>query len=109
MCIRDRLKGVEAVAFSARTRMSGVNIGSRQIRKGASDSIKAHVQALGGVFPAEIKETVEEIARRGSTPLVVSDDKSVLGVIELKDIVKGGIKERFADLRNCLLYTSRCV
>ena len=93
------LKGVEAVAFSARTRMSGVNIGLRQIRKGASDSIKAHVQALGGVFPAEIKEAVEEIARRGSTPLVVSDDKSVLGVIELKDIVKGGIKERFADLR----------
>jgi K+-transporting ATPase ATPase B chain len=79
--------------------MSGVNIGLRQIRKGASDSIKAHVQALGGVFPAEIKEAVEEIARRGSTPLVVSDDKSVLGVIELKDIVKGGIKERFADLR----------
>lgn len=93
------LQGVEPVAFSARTRMSGVNIGLRQLRKGASDAIKAHVKALGGVFPVEIKAAVEEIARRGSTPLVVSDDKSVLGVIELKDIVKGGINERFADLR----------
>ncbi|HEY7184536.1 MAG TPA: potassium-transporting ATPase subunit KdpB [Blastocatellia bacterium] len=93
------LQGAEPVAFSARTRMSGINIGSRQIRKGAADAIKAHVQALGGVFPAEIKATVEEIARRGGTPLVVSDDKSALGVIELKDVVKGGINERFADLR----------
>lgn len=93
------LHGVEPVPFSARTRMSGVNIGSRQVRKGASDAIKAHVQALGGIFPVEIKASVEQIARRGSTPLVVSDDKSVLGVIELKDIVKGGINERFADLR----------
>ncbi|HEY7184748.1 MAG TPA: potassium-transporting ATPase subunit KdpB [Blastocatellia bacterium] len=93
------LHGAEPVAFSAQTRMSGINIGSRQIRKGASDAIKAHVQALGGVFPAEIKATVEEIARRGGTPLVVSDDQSTLGVIELKDIVKGGINERFADLR----------
>ena len=98
--IRGRdLQGAEPVAFSARTRMSGINIGSRQIRKGASDAIKAHVRALGGVFPAEVQANVEEVARRGSTPLVVSDDKSVLGVIELKDIVKGGIAERFTDLR----------
>jgi K+-transporting ATPase ATPase B chain len=98
--IRGRdLQGAEPVAFSARTRMSGINIGSRQIRKGASDAIKAHVRALGGVFPAEVQASVDEVARRGSTPLVVSDDKSVLGVIELKDVVKGGIAERFADLR----------
>jgi K+-transporting ATPase ATPase B chain len=98
--IRGRdLQGAEPVAFSARTRMSGINIGPRQIRKGAADAIRVHVQALGCVFPAEVEAAVEEIARRGSTPLVVSDDKSVLGVIELKDIVKGGIAERFADLR----------
>jgi potassium-transporting ATPase ATP-binding subunit len=93
------LQGAEPVAFSARTRMSGINIGTRQIRKGASDAVKMHVQALGGVFPAEVEAAVEKIALGGSTPLVVSDDKSVLGVIELKDIIKGGIKERFADLR----------
>jgi potassium-transporting ATPase ATP-binding subunit len=94
------LQGAEPVAFSARTRMSGINIGSRQqIRKGAADAVQAHVQGLGGVFPAEVQAAVEEIARRGSTPLVVSDDKSVLGVIELKDIVKGGIGDRSADLR----------
>jgi K+-transporting ATPase ATPase B chain len=98
--IRGRdLQGAEPVAFTARTRMSGINIGSRQIRKGAAEAIKAQVRTLGGVFPDEVQATVEEIARRGSTPLVVSDDKSVLGVIELKDIVKGGIAERFADLR----------
>jgi potassium-transporting ATPase ATP-binding subunit len=98
--IRGRdLQGAEPVAFSARTRMSGINIGSRQIRKGASDAIKAHVRALGGVFAAEVQASVDEVARRGSTPLVVSDDMSVLGVIELKDVVKGGIAERFADLR----------
>ena len=98
--IRGRdLRGTEPVAFSARTRMSGINVGLRQIRKGAADAIKAHVQALGGVFPAEVQLAVEAIARRGSTPLVVSDDKAVLGLIELKDIVKGGIHERFMDLR----------
>jgi K+-transporting ATPase ATPase B chain len=93
------LQGAESIPFSARIRMSGINVGSRQIRKGAADAIRTHVQALGGVFPAEVQAAVEEIARRGSTPLVVSDDKSVLGTIELKDIVKGGISERFADLR----------
>jgi K+-transporting ATPase ATPase B chain len=93
------LQGAEAIPFSARTRMSGINIGTRAIRKGAADAIKAHVQSLGGVFPLEVRAVVDEIARRGSTPLVVSDDKSVLGTIELKDIVKGGISERFAALR----------
>ena len=93
------LQGAESIPFSARTRMSGINIGSREIRKGAADAIRTHVQTLGGVFPAEVQAAVEEIARRGSTPLVVSDDKSVLGTIELKDIVKGGISERFAELR----------
>jgi potassium-transporting ATPase ATP-binding subunit len=93
------LEGTEPVPFSARTRMSGINIGSRQIRKGAADAIRTHVQNLGGVFSEKVKAAVEEIARRGSTPLVVSDDELVLGVIELKDIVKSGINERFSDLR----------
>jgi potassium-transporting ATPase ATP-binding subunit len=93
------LQGAESIPFSARTRMSGINLGTRAIRKGAADAIKAQVQSLGGVFPLEVRAVVEEIARRGSTPLVVSDDKSVLGTIELKDIVKGGISERFAALR----------
>ena len=92
-------QGTEPVPFSARTRMSGINIGSRQIRKGAADAIRTHVQNLGGVFSEKVKAAVEEIARRGSTPLVVSDDEFVLGVVELKDIVKSGINERFSDLR----------
>jgi K+-transporting ATPase ATPase B chain len=79
--------------------MSGINIDGRQIRKGAASAIRAHVEAMGGVFPAEVTTTVEEVSRRGSTPLVVSDGTNVLGVIELKDIIKGGIKERFAELR----------
>jgi K+-transporting ATPase ATPase B chain len=87
------------VHFSAHTRMSGVDIAGRQVRKGAADSIKKHVEALGGKFPPSVSGYVDEVARRGSTPLVVSDGTRVLGVIELKDIVKGGIKERFAELR----------
>jgi K+-transporting ATPase ATPase B chain len=79
--------------------MSGVNIGDRQIRKGAADAIQKHVAALGRVFPKGILSTVQEVARRGSTPLLVSDGARVLGIIELKDIVKGGIKERFGQLR----------
>jgi K+-transporting ATPase ATPase B chain len=85
--------------FSAHSRMSGVNIGERQIRKGAADAIQKHVESLGQVFPKAILTTVQEVARRGSTPLLVSDGPRVLGVIELKDIVKGGIKERFGQLR----------
>ena len=87
------------VHFSANTRMSGVDMGGRQIRKGAAEAIKKHVEALGGKFPKSVSASVDDVARRGSTPLVVADGTKVLGVIELKDIVKGGIKERFAELR----------
>jgi K+-transporting ATPase ATPase B chain len=87
------------VHFSAQTRMSGVNLGSRQIRKGAADAIRQYVEEAGGGFPAEMRKLVDDVARRGSTPLVVAEGASVLGVIELKDIVKGGIKERFIELR----------
>jgi potassium-transporting ATPase ATP-binding subunit len=91
--------GATFVHFSAHTRMSGVNLDARQIRKGASDSIRDHVKSLGGDFPANVQMLVDDAARRGSTPLVVADGSKVLGVVELKDIVKGGIKERFAELR----------
>src|SRR6201985_50185 len=87
------------VPFSAHTRMSGVDIGERQVRKGAPATIQKHIEALGQVFPKSILTTVQEVARRGSTPLLVSDGTRVLGIIELKDIVKGGIKERFGELR----------
>ena len=100
--LRERdLRSLSAtfVPFSAHTRMSGVNIGERQIRKGAADAIQKHVEALGQVFPKAILTTVQDVARRGSTPLLVSDGARVLGVIELKDIVKGGIRERFGELR----------
>jgi potassium-transporting ATPase ATP-binding subunit len=92
--------GASFVPFSAHTRMSGVNLGSRQLRKGAPDSIKTYVEALGQVYPVLVDSHVQRVARLGSTPLVVADGAKVLGVIELKDIVKGGIRERFADLRN---------
>ncbi|WP_084300465.1 potassium-transporting ATPase subunit KdpB [Chitinimonas koreensis] len=90
--------------FSAQTRMSGVDIRDsagtmRSIRKGASDAVRDHVEAQGGHFPPAVRELVDQVARRGGTPLVVADGNQVLGVIELKDIVKGGIKERFAELR----------
>jgi potassium-transporting ATPase ATP-binding subunit len=88
------------VPFSAQTRMSGVDLGERQIRKGAADAIVRHVAALGQQMPRAVGELVESVARKGSTPLVVCDGARVLGVVELKDIVKGGIKERFADLRH---------
>jgi potassium-transporting ATPase ATP-binding subunit len=91
--------GATFVHFSAHTRMSGVDIGDRQIRKGASDAIRRQVERLGQAFPRAVQATVDEVARRGSTPLIVSDGARVLGVIELKDIVKGGIRERFGELR----------
>jgi K+-transporting ATPase ATPase B chain len=91
--------GASFVHFSAHTRMSGVNIGARQIRKGAADAIQKHIAALGQIFPKAVLATVQDVARRGSTPLIVSDGPRVLGIIELKDIVKGGIKERFGELR----------
>jgi K+-transporting ATPase ATPase B chain len=87
------------IPFSAQTRLSGVNLDGRQIRKGAAEAIEAFVREAGGQFPAEVRRTVEEIARRGGTPLVVAEGPRALGVIHLKDIVKGGIKERFAELR----------
>lgn len=95
---------VSFVPFTAETRMSGLDIkeGSviqRQIRKGAADSIARHIELQGGNYPEEVNAIVRQIASEGGTPLVVSENKSVLGVIRLKDIVKGGIKERFTQLR----------
>ncbi|WJV56022.1 potassium-transporting ATPase subunit KdpB [Prodigiosinella aquatilis] len=88
------------VPFSAQTRMSGVNVQGRTIRKGAVDALRRYIDANQGHFPTEVEEIVAGVARQGGTPLVVSEGKRVLGVIALKDIVKGGIKERFAELRN---------
>ncbi|CAI0840216.1 potassium-transporting ATPase subunit KdpB [Serratia ficaria] len=87
------------VPFSAQTRMSGVNVQERMIRKGAVDAIRRHVESNQGHFPRAVDELVESVARTGGTPLVVAEGPRVLGVVALKDIVKGGIKERFAELR----------
>ena len=87
------------VPFTAQTRMSGVDIGSRQIRKGALDAVEKHLEAQGSHLPPLVKRMAEEIARRGATPLIVTEGARALGVIELKDIVKAGIKERFAEMR----------
>ncbi len=87
------------IQFTAQTRMSGVDLAERVIRKGSVDAVKKHIELLGRPFPIEVVNTVDDISRRGSTPLVVVDDGRVMGVVELKDIVKGGIKERFAELR----------
>jgi len=87
------------VPFTAQTRMSGVDIDDREIRKGAADAIEKYVASRGGVVPPQLTATVQRIARAGGTPLVVAEGRTVLGVIYLKDIVKGGIKERFAHLR----------
>ncbi|MBL8348284.1 MAG: potassium-transporting ATPase subunit KdpB [Rubrivivax sp.] len=100
--------GAHFVHFTAASRMSGVDLpakadnaagATRAVRKGAADAIRKHVEALGGSFPQALQTQVDDVARRGSTPLVVADGKKALGVVELKDIVKGGIKERFAELR----------
>ena len=91
--------GAKFVAFSAQTRMSGVDLNGREIRKGAADAIEAHVQHLSGTVPESLRNVVEGIAKSGGTPLVVADGAKVLGVVQLKDIVKGGIRERFAQLR----------
>ncbi|MFA9438669.1 potassium-transporting ATPase subunit KdpB [Uliginosibacterium sp. sgz301328] len=109
---RFQLRGRELfeasfVPFTAQTRMSGVDIGGqdaqqhgkRHIRKGAADAVRAWVEEQGASFPRDVNDTVDAVAKRGSTPLVVADGRRVLGVIELKDIVKGGIAERFASLR----------
>jgi K+-transporting ATPase ATPase B chain len=100
--LRERNLGQLAatfVPFSAQTRMSGVNIGAREVRKGAADAIRKYIEAQGFTFPPRVSQVVDEVARKGSTPLVVADAGRVLGVVELKDIVKGGIKERFGELR----------
>ncbi len=91
--------GAVFVPFTAQTRMSGVDLDGRRIRKGAADSVAAFVREAGGTMPPEVKAAVESIAREGATPLVVADGARVLGTVQLKDIVKGGIKERFAELR----------
>jgi K+-transporting ATPase ATPase B chain len=93
------------IPFTAQTRMSGVDLHANgaeptiSIRKGAADALRNHVESRGGAFPEAATRTVEEISRRGATPLVVAEDHQTLGVIELKDIVKGGIKDRFVQLR----------
>jgi K+-transporting ATPase ATPase B chain len=87
------------VPFSAQTRMSGVDLGSRQIRKGAPDAIAAFLREQGSALPAELQSKVDTIARGGGTPLLVAENGRALGVVHLKDVVKGGIKERFAQLR----------
>jgi K+-transporting ATPase ATPase B chain len=87
------------VPFTAQTRMSGVNLEGREIRKGAGDAIDRYIASRGGVVPPQLTATVQRIARAGGTPLVVAEGRTALGVIHLKDIVKGGIKERFAHLR----------
>jgi potassium-transporting ATPase ATP-binding subunit len=98
--------GATFIAFTAQTRMSGVDLkDGRQVRKGAADAVRKHVEALGGAFPSALQAMVDDVARRGSTPLVVADGKRVLGVVELKDIVKGGIRERFAELRRMGIQT----
>ncbi len=91
--------GAVFVPFSAQTRMSGVNLNDREIRKGAADAVEEYVEKQGGTFPSDVRTIVDDIAKQGATPLVVADGPKVLGVIQLKDIVKGGIKERFAEMR----------
>jgi K+-transporting ATPase ATPase B chain len=93
------------VPFTAQTRMSGIDLHSNnsqptiRIRKGAAGAVRSFVESTGGAYPQNVQQTVDEISRRGATPLVVAEDRQTLGVIELKDIVKGGIKDRFAQLR----------
>ena len=92
------------VPFTAQTRMSGMDVknvdgSTHQLRKGAVDAIRKHVEALGGKVPAEVVRASDDVSRRGSTPLAVAEDNRVLGIVELKDIVKTGIKERFGELR----------
>ncbi|KAB2958541.1 MAG: potassium-transporting ATPase subunit KdpB [Candidatus Methylomirabilis oxygeniifera] len=91
--------GATFVPFTAQTRMSGVSLNGREIRKGAADAIESYVRRLGGKFPPDVRAKVDMIAKHGGTPLVVADGARVLGAVQLKDIVKGGIRERFLELR----------
>jgi len=104
--IRERAMeamGAVFVPFTAQTRMSGVDLADvgnpRQIRKGAASAIRRHMESMGTTWPGDVERSVDEASRRGSTPLVVADGARVMGVVELKDVVKGGIRERFAELR----------
>jgi K+-transporting ATPase ATPase B chain len=93
--------GAEFISFSAQTRMSGVNLNGKRIRKGASDAIFRYVREQGGAIPADVEHAVTRIAQAGGTPLAVADNmRGILGVIYLKDVVKGGMKERFMQLRS---------
>ena len=96
---RELSPGHEFVPFTALTRMSGLNMDGREIRKGAADSVKRWVTEQGGTLPADLDQIVERVARAGSTPLVVTDGSTIVGVVELKDVVKQGIAERFAEMR----------
>src|SRR5262249_58650181 len=87
------------IPFTAQTRMSGVDFDGREIRKGAVDAIEKYTGSMDGKTPPELRGIVEEISKKGGTPLVVADNKRALGVIYLKDIVKGGMSERFNQLR----------
>jgi K+-transporting ATPase ATPase B chain len=91
--------GARFAAFSAQTRMSGVDLNGRAVRKGAAEVIEGYVKHLGGTIPESVRTVVETVSKSGGTPLVVADGARVLGVIQLKDIVKGGIRDRFAQLR----------
>ncbi len=93
------------IPFSAQTRLSGVNLEGRQIRKGATDAIEAYVRSHRGEFPADVQRHVEQISNQGGTPLVVAEKGRALGVVHLKDIVKGGIRERFAQMRQMGIQT----
>lgn len=91
--------GARFISFSAQTRMSGVNFENRQIRKGSVDAMETYLQSMGSVFPADLRDAVDAVAREGATPLLVAEGKTVLGIIRLSDVVKGGIRERFSELR----------
>ena len=91
--------GAAFVPFTAHTRMSGVDLGPRRLRKGALDAIRGFVEGEGGGVPGEVRRIAEDVARRGATPLVVADGARPLGVVELKDVVKGGIRDKFTELR----------
>jgi len=95
----SELNDAQFIEFTAQTRMSGVDQGKSQIRKGASDSVKQFVESRGGAFPPDVQASVERVSHEGGTPLVVAENDRVLGVVHLKDVVKGGIKERFSQLR----------
>ena len=103
-CAQPLVGDTTAVAFTAQTRMSGIDVKQSDgtvhvLRKGAVDAIRQHLEAQGGRLPAEVLRTADEVSRRGSTPLAVADGHTVVGIVELKDIVKSGIKARFAELR----------